>query len=70
MVRREGGAVRSEQLTLGTMALRAANILGVGVPPLVRRRADKTGAVRTLGRMSRAEGQRGKAVEGPAKKMV
>lgn len=48
MLRRGGdGAVRSEQLTLGTMALWAANILGVGFPPSAHRswcRADETGA--------------------------
>lgn len=42
-----GGAVGSEQLTLGTMALWAPDILGVGFPPSERRswcRVEETGA--------------------------
>lgn len=47
MLSRAGGrAVGSEQLTPGTAALWAPDILGVGFPPLERRswcRAEKTG---------------------------
>lgn len=53
------------QLTPGTMASWAPNILVWGV--LCRDRGDRCWSrfLRKSGRMSRTEGQRGKAVEGP-----
>lgn len=63
---------RAEQL-----ALWAAAVLGAGFPPSQRRgwsRAEGTGACANpgleFGRMSRAEGQRGKAVEDAGKGMA